>query len=108
MIRIIHRLVYISVLLGSSCVAKKPTFDQLYLDLYGKEYDPDDNIVLNYSNPYDVRPVFKDFKHSNLVPDLFMEILATYEPKRPRFIVEVLFNLNKIVQFWIFIFVPSR
>ena len=69
--------------------SSKPTFDQLYRDLHGRDFDENDNIILNFTNPYDVQPVFKDFKHSNLVPDLFMEILMEFEPKRSRFIVEV-------------------
>ena len=70
-------------------VSAKPTFEQLYRDLHGRDYDENDNVILNFTNPYDVNPVFKDYKHSNLVPDLFMEVLMNYEPKRPRFIVEV-------------------
>ena len=48
---------------------KKPTFYEIYHDLYDRHYDPKDNVVLNFTNPYNVHPEFDNFPHSNLVEE---------------------------------------
>ncbi|CAL1164235.1 unnamed protein product, partial [Cladocopium goreaui] len=62
---------------------------ELHLELFAK--DPDiHHVVQNFSNPYDIRPNFKNYPHSNLLPEFFTEILDILHMEgMPRFIVEV-------------------
>eukprot|EP00435_Cladocopium_sp_Y103_P003351 s4384_g1.t1 len=49
-------------------------FGELHLELFAK--DPEvHHVVQNFSNPYDIRPNFKNYPHSNLLPEFFTEIL---------------------------------
>jgi hypothetical protein len=68
---------------------KYATFDELYLKLFRKTFDPDSNIISNFSNPYKLTPSFSKFPHSNLTPELFGEVLDIMMPMIPRLVVEV-------------------
>eukprot|EP00440_Ansanella_granifera_P014609 gb/GFBE01015878.1/.p1 GENE.gb/GFBE01015878.1/~~gb/GFBE01015878.1/.p1 ORF type:complete len:290 (+),score=51.10 gb/GFBE01015878.1/:1-870(+) len=76
---------------GSS--GRVPSFEELHLQLYGIELQDDDNtthVVLNFSNPYNIRPNFKNYPHSNLLPEFFTDILDIIGlDGMPRFVVEV-------------------
>eukprot|EP00929_Paragymnodinium_shiwhaense_P014240 TRINITY_DN122134_c0_g1_i1.p1 TRINITY_DN122134_c0_g1~~TRINITY_DN122134_c0_g1_i1.p1 ORF type:complete len:290 (-),score=45.97 TRINITY_DN122134_c0_g1_i1:437-1306(-) len=70
-----------------------PTFEELHLRLFGLEVDWSDNsthIVHSFSNPYDIRPSFNNYPHSNLLPEFFTDILDILSLEGgPNFIVEV-------------------
>lgn len=70
-----------------------PTFHELHERLYDVAWDIRDNqthVVMGFSNPYQVRPNFKTYPHSNLLPEFFVGLLDVLAfEKGPRFIVEV-------------------
>jgi len=70
-----------------------PSFGELHKRLYGMQVDDSDNrshVILNFSNPYGLRPNFKSYPHSNLLAEFFADLLDALAPEGgPRFIVEV-------------------
>lgn len=69
-----------------------PTFEELHERLYDRKVDEDDNsthVVLSFTNPYNIRPSFNNYPHSNLLPEFFSRLLDILAPEGgPRFIVE--------------------
>lgn len=70
-----------------------PTFGELHKRLFAQQVDDDDNsthVILNFSNPYGVRPNFNNYPHSNLLPGFFGNIVDVMVAEGgPRFVVEV-------------------
>lgn len=70
-----------------------PGFEELHRELYGINYTEDDNsthVVLAFSNPYNIRPNFKNYPHSNLLPEFFTNIInMLFLDGGPHFVVEV-------------------
>lgn len=70
-----------------------PSFEDLHEKLFGATYNSSDNqthIIHSFSNPYNMRPSFNNFPHSNLLPEFFSNVLdVLYPDGGPRFIVEV-------------------
>lgn len=73
--------------------AHYPSFGELHERLFGRRFVEEDNtthVVMAFSNPYGIRPNFKNYPHSNLLPELFTNILDVLAPDGgPRFVVEV-------------------
>merc|ERR1719316_1091378 len=65
------------------------TFPDIYKELFRKPFNPLDNIITNFSNPYNLTPSFSKFPHSNLTPRIFGEIVDTLAPSPPRLVMEV-------------------
>ncbi|CAK9026775.1 Hypothetical protein SCF082_LOCUS17652 [Durusdinium trenchii] len=62
---------------------------ELHWELFAKDCE-EDHVVQNFSNPYGIRPNFKNYPHSNLLPQFFTEILDILQLEQmPRFIAEV-------------------
>jgi len=70
-----------------------PTFKELHSKLFGIDVDDSNNdthVVASFSNPYDIRPNFNNYPHSNLLPAMIASIFDIVAPiGGPRFIVEV-------------------
>eukprot|EP00933_Yihiella_yeosuensis_P084615 TRINITY_DN99198_c0_g1_i1.p1 TRINITY_DN99198_c0_g1~~TRINITY_DN99198_c0_g1_i1.p1 ORF type:complete len:310 (+),score=37.45 TRINITY_DN99198_c0_g1_i1:76-930(+) len=71
-----------------------PSFEELHAVLFDREVKDDDNsthVVLNFSNPYNISPNFKNYPHSNLLPEFFMDNILDVMAMEggPQFIVEV-------------------
>lgn len=70
-----------------------PTFEELHERLFDIRVDEADNsthVVKAFSNPYGIRPNFKNYPHSNLLPEFFTDILDVVGfDGGPHFIVEV-------------------
>ncbi|CAJ1443676.1 unnamed protein product [Effrenium voratum] len=62
---------------------------ELHHELFGLDA-AESHVVKNFSNPYGIRPNFKNYPHSNLLPQFFTDILDILQLEgMPRFIVEV-------------------
>lgn len=73
--------------------ASFPAFEDLHERLFGMRPDDKDDtthVVLSFSNPYGLRPNFRSYPHSNLLPEFFADLLESLTMEGgPRFIVEV-------------------
>lgn len=83
----------IDVATAASKVPRFPTFEELHERLFDRFPDETDNethVVKAFSNPYGIRPNFKNYPHSNLLPEFFTDLLDIISMEGgPRFIVEV-------------------
>eukprot|EP00392_Amoebophrya_sp_AT5.2_P002287 g2292.t1 len=62
---------------------------KIHYKLYGVKPE-EHHVIVNYTNPYNMKPTFSKFPHSNLVPDFFIkQILDRLYPREVRFVVEV-------------------
>ncbi|CAE8640803.1 unnamed protein product, partial [Polarella glacialis] len=78
---------------GRSSERRVPTFEELHRELYGIEVKDDDDsshVVVSFSNPYRLKPNFKNYPHSNLLAEFFTDLLDIIGLEGgPQFIVEV-------------------
>jgi len=67
------------------CQSRFPSWTELHRELFPET----EHVFKNYTNPYNLQPVFNKFPHSNLTPEFFFGLLQILQPTPPRLIVEV-------------------